>query len=478
MSSLLQRLSLMAGVTLTEAQLQLKTNSSELDSGDRIQERKLTPAELEKREEIALAIEKDQPGIDKSKKMAIATAQAKKLSEAAKEVGWYVTNANDKEVAGPMSEFKARVKARELGGDAKGFAVSYVSDYDNLRASESTEINEAEDHYFFGRTSHDRFKSKAEEIHGPITKGDRNSSGNTPYYDKAGKQIGHHSIDGEGDHTYRVYAKPSVKEATNTMQRYGQKIIQRAKEKAAAEKKLEDAKKSVKEATSSNKVFDDYNAWKGAVEKAGLEVYSDGAADGKYTAKKDGEVYGRFNKDGSGGWLHSSVMSEAAIGEPWVVHLKFRKKGEERTFNSVNHKLNAPDKERAKSYAIADYEKKGYVDVSAVRATPAKAVKEDTNYDDEGNVIPEGPLPQGLAEIARQLGFQTLDTRNSDSLDFKEVSVGGVKSALLAAYNLGKTQATAQATPAEQQPQSGGLPVPQSRTSADHQQAGPVGIAR
>lgn len=340
MSSLLQRLSLMAGVTLTEAQMQPKPESSTLNSAD-------------------------------------GKYTAKKLSEAAKEVGWYVTNANDKEVAGPMSELKARAKVKELGGDAKGFAVSYVSDYDNLRANESVEINEAEDHYFFGKTSHDRFKSKAEELHGPITKGDRNSSGNTPFYNKAGKQIGHHSIDGEGDHTYRVYAKPSVKEATG-----------------------------------SNTPFDDLADWKAACKKAGCEVYAQGAADGKYTAKKDDEVYGRFNKESGEGWLHSSALAE------------------------------------------------------------------DANYDDEGNVIPEGPLPQGLAEIARQLGFQTLDTRNSDSLDFKEVSVGGVKAALLAAYNLGKTQATAQATPAEQQPQSGGLPVPQGRTSADHQQAGPTGIAR
>ena len=42
----------------------------------RTDERKLTPAEEEKREEIAKAIE--DPNIDMSKKMAIATAQAKK----------------------------------------------------------------------------------------------------------------------------------------------------------------------------------------------------------------------------------------------------------------------------------------------------------------------------------------------------------------------------------------------------------------
>ena len=45
---------------------------------DRLAEKKLTPAELKKREEIAKAIEKDDPDMPMSKKMAIATAQAKK----------------------------------------------------------------------------------------------------------------------------------------------------------------------------------------------------------------------------------------------------------------------------------------------------------------------------------------------------------------------------------------------------------------
>ncbi len=44
-------------------------------------ERKLTAAELNKREEIATAIERENPGIDMSKKMAIATTQAKKVTE-------------------------------------------------------------------------------------------------------------------------------------------------------------------------------------------------------------------------------------------------------------------------------------------------------------------------------------------------------------------------------------------------------------
>lgn len=43
-----------------------------------------------------------------------------------------------------------------------------------------------------------------------------------------------------------------------------------------------------------------------------------------------------------------------------------------------------------------------------------------------------------LQSIARKfLGFTTLETRMSDSLDFQEVSVESVKKALEAAYQLG-----------------------------------------
>jgi hypothetical protein len=291
-------------------------------------------------------------------------------------------------------------------------------------------------------------------------------------------------------------------------------------------------KNKVEEATGSNTPYAELGAWKAAAAKAGLEVYSQGAADGKYTAKRDGEVYGRFNKEQGEGWIHSSAMKEAmspaekaefqaqvdkggkdletaiktappgsekdmikgfrgavkaayksksgvkeseieeaAIGEPWVVHLQFRKEGDTRTWSSANYKLNAPDKERAKSYAIADYKKKGYTDVTAVRATPAKPVKEDAEeYNQPVDSAQQGPLPQGLAEIAQTLGFQTLDAQANQG-NSQQVSADAVRTALLAAFNLGKTQGDAETTPAEQQPQSGGLPPPESRTPADHQQA-------
>ena len=46
-----------------------------------LSEKHLTPAEMKKREEIAKAIHRETPGMPMGKKMAIATAQAKKVSE-------------------------------------------------------------------------------------------------------------------------------------------------------------------------------------------------------------------------------------------------------------------------------------------------------------------------------------------------------------------------------------------------------------
>ena len=54
-------------------------------------------------------------------------------------------------------------------------------------------------------------------------------------------------------------------------------------------------------------------------------------------------------------------------------------------------------------------------------------------------------MTKNLFQIAALfLNFKTLETRNSDSLDFREVSVWGVKAALEAAYELGRATALEQ----------------------------------
>lgn len=52
---------------------------------------------------------------------------------------------------------------------------------------------------------------------------------------------------------------------------------------------------------------------------------------------------------------------------------------------------------------------------------------------------PLDPREARLEAIARdELGFETLTTRNSDSLDFKEVAVWSLRNALREAYSAGR----------------------------------------
>lgn len=87
-------------------------------------EKKLTDAELKKREEIAQAMERDNPGMDMGKKMAIATATAKKVAKDVEQVdeisdktlGNYVSKAvvdvhNDAKFAGESGSKDASNKA-------------------------------------------------------------------------------------------------------------------------------------------------------------------------------------------------------------------------------------------------------------------------------------------------------------------------------------------------------------------------------
>ena len=64
-------------------------------------------------------------------------------------------------------------------------------------------------------------------------------------------------------------------------------------------------------------------------------------------------------------------------------------------------------------------------------------------------------LDQLLAQIAQEhLLIDTLETRNSDSLDFHDVGVWCVKSALMAAYQAGLAAGQSTAAKAADQPTS------------------------
>lgn len=82
-------------------------------------EKTLTPAEKKKREEIARAIERDNPGMDKSKKMAIATAQAKRVAESSQ------LDEISKDKLGHYAKLSAASRERHLDSQRKTTAVSH-----------------------------------------------------------------------------------------------------------------------------------------------------------------------------------------------------------------------------------------------------------------------------------------------------------------------------------------------------------------
>ena len=81
-----------------------------------LEEKKLTPAELKKREDVAKAIERDDPDMPMDKKMAIATATAKKVAEETEETNEAVGTAA--KYAGRSGfvggKFKSHDRAMEL----------------------------------------------------------------------------------------------------------------------------------------------------------------------------------------------------------------------------------------------------------------------------------------------------------------------------------------------------------------------------
>ena len=91
-----------------------------------INEKKLTPAELKKREEIAKAMERENPGMEMGKKMAIATAQAKKvaesqeLEEASNGLHMDIAKATDRHIA----KYKALGDDKQFADRLHGAAVN------------------------------------------------------------------------------------------------------------------------------------------------------------------------------------------------------------------------------------------------------------------------------------------------------------------------------------------------------------------
>jgi hypothetical protein len=106
---------------------------SELDRRSMQQEKTLTPAEKKKREEIAKAMERENPGMDKSKKMAIATATAKRVAEATLDEVLDTPKA--------MDRYKAKAKySKDRAANSAAAKILRGPDADGNRADHSPEL--------------------------------------------------------------------------------------------------------------------------------------------------------------------------------------------------------------------------------------------------------------------------------------------------------------------------------------------------
>ena len=65
----------------SKAYLAMLKSQGKMEEEAELDEKMLTKAEMKKREEVAKAIKRDDPGMPMGKKMAIATATAKKVAE-------------------------------------------------------------------------------------------------------------------------------------------------------------------------------------------------------------------------------------------------------------------------------------------------------------------------------------------------------------------------------------------------------------
>lgn len=102
---------------------------------ENVNEKKLTPAEMKKREEVAQAIDRENPNMPMSKKMAIATSTAKKVAEAldhnakAKEnVDFHHTQASDyaKEITNMLGQYRKHAKGEKHMGDYHAMDMAQV----------------------------------------------------------------------------------------------------------------------------------------------------------------------------------------------------------------------------------------------------------------------------------------------------------------------------------------------------------------
>lgn len=122
---------------------------SRKSAGEMVSEKKLTPAELKKREEVAKAIERDNPSMDKSKKMAIATATAKKVAE--ETIEEKLTDDAKKKVQAALGPKSSSNTMRQTSGPARAAISLAKTNPNNMVKKEEADMHYCAKHVFSER---------------------------------------------------------------------------------------------------------------------------------------------------------------------------------------------------------------------------------------------------------------------------------------------------------------------------------------
>ena len=120
-----------------------------------IMEKKLTPAEMKKREEVAKAIERENPDMPMDKKMAIATATAKKVAEETVEEAYPGYKEKGKELDAATKKIQAsldnRTRGRELDAATKKIQASLDKRMKKEEVEQTEDVHYCAKHVFSER---------------------------------------------------------------------------------------------------------------------------------------------------------------------------------------------------------------------------------------------------------------------------------------------------------------------------------------
>lgn len=125
---------------------------------DTLDEKTLTPAEMKKREEVAKAIKRENPNMPMAKKMAIATATAKKVAEDVEEL-------EESDNSHKSFQDQHNMAAKHI----KGITKALSDHYDNVTSNKNYNKGEAQWHHVstiknINRALEDLHQSVAQEV--------------------------------------------------------------------------------------------------------------------------------------------------------------------------------------------------------------------------------------------------------------------------------------------------------------------------